>query len=209
MEPLTGTLHIAPADSGDAPELAAVAALTFSLACPASTTEGNITAFVEANLSATRFAEYLSDPDRAIVTARQDGRIVGYAMLVRGVSDHVGVQQAVQTRPAAELSKMYVLLDRHSTGAAAALMERILAVAADWGVRCVWLGVNQENQRAQRFYLKSGFTVNGTRTFQLGADVESDYVMIRELGQPPRSAPTAGKLPADTSFGIPRPASPR
>ncbi|OBH41741.1 GNAT family N-acetyltransferase [Mycobacterium mantenii] len=182
MEPLTATLHIAPADSGDAPELAAVAAQTFPLACPASATEENIAAFVEANLSATRFAEYLGDPGRAIVTARQDGRIVGYAMLVRGVSDHDGVQQAVQTRPAAELSKMYVLPDRHSTGAAAGLMERILAVAADWGVRCVWLGVNRENQRAQRFYLKSGFTVSGTRTFQLGADVESDYVMIRELG---------------------------
>jgi ribosomal protein S18 acetylase RimI-like enzyme len=46
----------------------------------------------------------------------------------------------------------------------------------------VWLGVNRANQRAQRFYLKSGFAIAGTRTFQLGNNVESDYVMIRELG---------------------------
>ncbi len=82
----------------------------------------------------------------------------------------------------AELSKMYVLPHRHASGAAAALMERALAVAADWGVPRVWLGVNRKNQRAQRFYLKSGFAISGTRTFQLGADVESDYVMTRELG---------------------------
>ncbi len=107
-------------------------------------------------------------------------------MLVRGVSDHAGVQRAVRIRPAAELSKMYVLPDRHSSSAAAALMERMLAVAADWGVRCVWLGVNRANQRAQRFYLKSGFTIAGARTFQLGTGVESDHVMIREVGQPRR-----------------------
>lgn len=186
MEPLTGTLQIAPAASGDALELAAVAAQTFPLACPPSATAENIASFIEANLSPAHFARYLSDPDRAIVAARQDGRIVGYAMLIRGVSEHAGVQQAVGIRPAAELSKMYVLPDRHASGAASALMERVLGVAADWGIRCVWLGVNRANQRAQRFYRKSGFTVNGTRTFQLGAGVESDYVMIRELGQPPR-----------------------
>lgn len=181
MEPLTGTFSVAPAESGEAVELAAVAAQTFPLACPPTATAQNIASFIDANLSVARFAEYLGDPDRAILTARQDNRIVGYAMLVRGVSDHPGVQRAVNIRPAAELSKIYVLPDRHASGAAAALMERMLAIAAEWGVRCVWLGVNQENQRAQRFYLKSGFTINGTRTFQLGSDVESDYVMIRAL----------------------------
>jgi GNAT superfamily N-acetyltransferase len=182
VEPLTGTFHITPAGSDDAVELAEVAAQTFPLACPPAASAGNIASFIEANLSSNRFNEYLSDPDRAIATARRGGRIVGYAMLVRGVSDHAGVQRAVQIRPAAELSKMYVVPDLHSRGAGAALMKRMLAVATDWGLRCVWLGVNRENQRAQRFYLKSGFTIAGTRTFQLGTEVESDYVMIRELG---------------------------
>jgi ribosomal protein S18 acetylase RimI-like enzyme len=45
----------------------------------------------------------------------------------------------------------------------------------------VWLGVNQGNKRAQSFYIKSGFKVNGTRTFQVGARREDDYVMVREL----------------------------
>jgi GNAT superfamily N-acetyltransferase len=186
VEPLTGTVQIAPAAIGDAVELAAVAAQTFPLACPPAASPDNIASFIEANLSADRFDEYLKDPDRAIVIARHDDRIVGYAMLVRGVSGHAGVQRAVRIRPAAELSKMYVLPEHHSSGAAAALMECMLAVATDWGVRCVWLGVNRENQRAQRFYVKSGFTIAGDRTFQLGTDVESDYVMIHELGPPRR-----------------------
>jgi ribosomal protein S18 acetylase RimI-like enzyme len=181
MEPLTLAVRIATTDSVDTEELAAVAARTFPLACPPSTAAENVASFINTNLSAARFAEYLADPQRAILTAQQDARIVGYAMLIRGVDDDNDVQRAVEIRPAAELSKMYLLTDYHGAGAATALMERTLVTAAEWGARCVWLGVNQGNQRAQRFYVKSGFKVNGTRTFQVGTRRENDYVMVREL----------------------------
>lgn len=174
MEPLrTRSLTVRTATTGsvDADELAAVAARTFPLACPPSAAPGNIASFIAANLSAERFAEYLADPRHAIVTAAQGGRIIGYAMIIRGADDDT-----------AELSKMYLLPDHHGAGVSTALMDLALATAEEWGVRRVWLGVNQKNQRAQRFYTKSGFTVNGTRTFQVGAGRENDYVMVRELG---------------------------
>jgi ribosomal protein S18 acetylase RimI-like enzyme len=168
MEPLTLAVGIATRDSVD--ELAAVAARTFPLACPPSTPAENIASFIDTNLSAIRFAEYLTDPQRAVLVARQDGQIVGYAMLIRGANGD------------AELSKIYLLADFHGTGLATMLMDAALATAADWGAHSVWLGVNQENQRAQRFYLKSGFKISGTRTFRVGAGRENDYVMVREFG---------------------------
>jgi ribosomal protein S18 acetylase RimI-like enzyme len=167
MEPLTLDVGIAPGDSVG--ELAALAARTFPLACPASTPAENIASFIDTNLSATRFAEYLVDPQRAVLIARHDGDIVGYAMLIRGSNGD------------AELSKIYLLEDFHGAGPAAALMEAALATAADWGAHSIWLGVNQKNQRAQRFYLKSGFKINGTRMFRVGTRDENDYVMAREL----------------------------
>jgi ribosomal protein S18 acetylase RimI-like enzyme len=175
-------VRIATAGSVDIAELATVAARTFPLACPPSVTRANIAAFVDANLSAVCFAEYLSDPQRLILTASQDSRIVGYAMLIRSVGDDPDVQRVVRARPAVELSKMYVLPDNHGSGVSTALMDAALAAAADWGASCVWLGVNQKNIRAQRFYKKCGFTVNGNRTFQLGAHDENDYVMVRPFG---------------------------
>ncbi|MCV7408807.1 acetyltransferase [Mycobacterium florentinum] len=182
MEPLTLDIQRVAADSVDVTELATVAALTFPLACPPTATPENIASFVSKNLTPARFGDYLNDPERAILTARRDEKIVGYAMLVRGVSDDTGVQQAVEIRPAAELSKLYLLPDYHGSGASAALMESALAVADDWSVRCVWLGVSKANQRAQRFYAKSGFKINGNRTFRVGDHFENDYVMIREVG---------------------------
>lgn len=175
------TIRAATPDSVDPADLAAVAAQTFPLACPPTVTAENIAAFVDANLSATRFGEYLADPDRALFTADADRRIVGYAMLVRGVGDDDDVRRAVTLRPAAELSKMYVLPEYHGSGAAAALMQRAIATAEHWGVRCVWLGVEQKNPRAQRFYAKCGFVTAGARTFQVGNRRENDYVMVREL----------------------------
>lgn len=195
MEPLrtqSVAVRLVTTGSVDVAELAEVAARTFPLACPPTTAPEDIASFIDANLSAERFAEYLADPRRAILTAAQGGRIIGYAILVRGVADG-----------AAELSKMYVLPDHHGGTVSAALIDLTLAIAEEWGVRRVWLGVNQGNERAQRFYAKHGFNVNGTRTFQVGGRRENDYVMVRE------SAPPAGTWPAGTSFDTRRPASPR
>jgi ribosomal protein S18 acetylase RimI-like enzyme len=171
VEPLTLEVRVVTTDSVDPVELADVAARTFPLACPPAVGADNMASFIDANLSAERFAGYLADPRRAIITAARGGRIIGYAMLIRD-----------DTADTAELSKIYVLADHHGGGASAALMDLALATADEWGARSVWLGVNQANQRAQRFYAKSGFTINGTRTFQVGARTENDYLMVRELG---------------------------
>jgi ribosomal protein S18 acetylase RimI-like enzyme len=116
-----------------------------------------------------------------VLAARDDGRIVGYVMLIRGVPDDDDVHRAVTLRPAVELSKMYVLPDSHGAGVSAALMTAALKQATDLNAKCMWLGVNQRNERAQRFYTKHGFSINGTKTFRLGAGIENDYVMVRPL----------------------------
>ncbi|MDT7794463.1 MAG: hypothetical protein QOD59_3899 [Mycobacterium sp.] len=172
---------VAAANEADLPELADVAARTFPLACPPSVTAENIAAFIDENLSQARFRDYLADPDRAGLAARDDGRIVGYVMLIRGVPDDDDVQKAVTLRPAVELSKIYVLPDCHGAGVSGALMNAALTEAGNLVAKSVWLGVNQHNQRAQRFYAKHGFSINGTKTFRLGAGIENDYVMVRPV----------------------------
>lgn len=175
------TLEIATATAAELPELADVAAQTFPLACPPSVTPANASAFIADNLTKDHFAGYLDDPDRVVLIARRDGRILGYAMLVRGVPNDGDVQRAVTVRPAVEISKMYVLPDDHGAGVSAALMREALTTAATFAAKCVWLGVNQNNQRAQRFYAKHGFTIAGTKTFRLGNRIENDYVMVRPI----------------------------
>ena len=178
------TLSVTEATESDVDDLADVAARTFPLACPPSATPDNVAAFIAAQLSRDRFADYLGDSRRVVLSARDGNRMVGYAMLIRGVTDDADVQAAVTLRPAVELSKMYVLPDAHGAGVSAALMAAALEQSRRLGAACVWLGVNQENQRAQRFYAKHGFEASGTKTFRLGVGLEHDYVMVRTLVAP-------------------------
>jgi hypothetical protein len=69
---------------------------------------------------------------------------------------------------------------------AALLMAAALQWATDAGAAGVWLGVNQQNERAQRFYAKSGFERVGTKQFLVGGVLEDDFVMERTLTPAPR-----------------------
>lgn len=172
-------LTVRPATEDHLDELAAVAARTFPLACPPSVGPDDVAAFIAENLTRERFADYLADPRRAVLAAVENGRIMGYAMTIDGVPEDPDVSSAVTARPAVELSKLYVVPESHGGGASTALMDAVLERARAREVASVWLGVNQRNARAQRFYAKHGFTVAGTKTFRLGGHWEQDYVMVR------------------------------
>src|SRR3954463_2786426 len=177
--------RVRPADTPDVPVLADVAAATFELACPASMARERVDSFIAEVLSAERFAGYLTDPARHVLLAERDGSALGYAMLVAGEPHDVDVRAAIRVRPTVELSKIYVLPQAHGTGAAALLMARALEWAVEVGAAGVWLGVNQQNERAQRFYTKSGFERVGTKRFLVGGQHEDDYVLERALAPLP------------------------
>jgi len=173
------TLLIRPAEPRDAAAIAAVAAVTFPLACPPHTTDEAKAAFIAEHLSETSFDGYLADVDRALFLATVDDEPVGYTMLVFGEPRDRDVAAAITVRPTAELSKIYTLPGQHGQGVGAALMAASLDAARERGAAAVWLGVNEENGRANRFYEKNGFERVGTKKFRVGDRWEDDFVRER------------------------------
>ncbi|WP_456845099.1 N-acetyltransferase family protein [Cellulomonas sp. P5_C6] len=171
---------VRPAEHTDLGALAELAAITFPLACPPGSTAQDQQEFIATVLSAERFAEYLEDPSRTVLVA-EDGVLVGYTMLVAGEPTDEDVRAALHLRPTIELSKCYVHPDHHGAGVAHALMTASLEVARERGAQGMWLGVNQQNARAQAFYTRSGFAVVGTKYFTVGTRIEDDYVLERPL----------------------------
>jgi ribosomal protein S18 acetylase RimI-like enzyme len=166
----------------DAAALHELAAATFPLASPPDTDPADNAAFIATHLSEARFRDYLADPGRILLLALLDDAPVGYTMLVTGEPYDAEAAQAVAHRPTVELSKIYVLPEQHRSGIAAELMGTSVAAAAATGARSVWLGVNQRNERANRFYEKQGFRVVGTKHFLVGQRLFEDFV--RELALP-------------------------
>lgn len=169
------------ATGDDAPALADLAAATFALACPPSIGPADQASFLAAHLTAARFAGYVTDPGRRVLVADDDGTLLGYTLLVLGEPADEDAAAAIAVHPTVELSKCYVLPDRHGSGTAARLVAASLDTAHDAGAAGMWLGVNRHNHRAQRFYAKQGFAVVGTKHFRVGDVVEDDYVMERPV----------------------------
>jgi ribosomal protein S18 acetylase RimI-like enzyme len=172
-------IHRATPD--EAADVARLAELTFALACPPGTAPAAIERFIADNLTEVHFRRYLLDVNRQVMLATDDGRAVGYSMLVHGEPADDDVAVAISLRPSVELSKVYVLQTHHGVGVAGALMDATLDAARERGAVGVWLGVNKLNERAIRFYRKSGFEVVGSKTFFVGPELHHDHVLEREL----------------------------
>ncbi|MEV6345139.1 GNAT family N-acetyltransferase [Actinoplanes sp. NPDC051851] len=166
---------------GDELPLHDLAARTFGMACPPGTAQADIDAFIAAHLSVERFAGYLADPDRTILLVSEDDQPMGYAMLVSGPIADPDVAAVVDEKTAIELSKFYLAAERHGSGAASALMTAVLEAATATGAESCWLGVNQQNRRAARFYAKHGFTIAGTKRFLVGSEWHDDHIRQRSL----------------------------
>jgi diamine N-acetyltransferase len=172
------TRRAVPADAGPLHDLAA---RTFGLACPPGTSPSDIEAFIATHLSRDNFRDYLADPGRILLIVEQDGEPAGYSMLVAGPIKDPDVAAVVDETVSIELSKFYLAAERHGSGLAAALMAATLAEATATGARLCWLGVNQQNVRAGRFYSKQGFEIVGVKRFLVGDQWHDDHVRVRPL----------------------------
>lgn len=168
-------------DPADADELAALAAITFPLACPPELTAADAAHFVANNLTAHHFSAYMADVDQHVFkyVDPDTGSIAGYALLVDGEPTDADVLAAIPQRPLTMVSKMYVLPGFHGKNVSAELMAAALDHARDQGSALLWLGVNEQNIRAQRFYRKMGFDAVGHKTFEVNGTVCSDFIFAR------------------------------
>ena len=172
---------IRAATTHDAALLHEIAALSFPLACPPDTLPESIETFIGKNLSVDAFVSYLVDPDRDLFLGSIDGTPSGYTMVVYGEPSDADVAASVALRPTAELSKCYALLEAHGSGLAPALVASSADAARSRGAKSLWLGVNQQNVRARRFYEKCGFSVVGSKKFLVGQRYEDDFVYAQQL----------------------------
>lgn len=66
-------------------------------------------------------------------------------------------------------------------GVARELYARAEAVARERGFRTMWLGVWEENLRAQAVYERLGFKRVGAHDFKMGECVQTDFIYCKSL----------------------------
>jgi GNAT superfamily N-acetyltransferase len=159
--------------AADASVLAAFAARTFAETFADTNTPEDMAAHLARSYGVPQQTAELSSPDAMTLLAERDGALVAYAQLRRGPAP-----ACVADPDAIELHRFYVDRPAHGSGVASQLMAATRDAAAAFGARHLWLGVWEHNPRAIRFYAKHGFADVGSQDFVLGADRQTDRVMV-------------------------------
>jgi len=172
------SLLIRRGEASDAELLAELGARTFSETFAADNTPENMSMYLASAFSPAQQASELSDSRSSFHIAEIDGVAVGYALLRTGeVPDGVSGDQPI------ELVRLYVSKESLGTGVGAALMQACIDDAKQKGHQTLWLGVWENNTRAQAFYRKWNFQDVGTHVFQLGDDPQTDILMQRRTSE--------------------------
>jgi ribosomal protein S18 acetylase RimI-like enzyme len=120
----------------------------------------------------------INDPSLTYLIAEVDGTAAGFAMIGQPRSESCS-----KFEKPIELFRFYVDKAWHGKGIAQPLMQECESVARELGGRTICLSVWLENPRAIRFYEKIGFRKEGTQPYILGNDVQTDWVMARDIKQ--------------------------
>jgi ribosomal protein S18 acetylase RimI-like enzyme len=174
----TQPLLIRRGEPNDAELLAELGARTFSETFAADNTPENMAAYLASAFSPAQQASELSDPRSSFHIAEVDGVAVGYALLRTG-----RVPNGVTGDRPIELVRLYVSKESLGTGVGAALMQACIDDAKQQGHQTLWLGVWENNTRAQAFYRKWNFQDVGRHVFQLGDDPQTDILMQRRTSE--------------------------
>jgi len=169
-------INVRAAQPADASMLAALGAATFSETYFADNTPADMRAHLEANFHPDLQARELADPGTWVIVAEVDGTPAGYAKLQLGAAP-----ACVDAAGPIEIARIYVTAGYHGRGIGAALMNACLERGRELGAQTIWLGVWENNQRAQAFYRRFGFVECGDHEFVLGSDRQRDIVMSRSL----------------------------
>ena len=167
--------QISRATIADAPALSRLSSALFPLGCPVTTKPEDLAAYIRQELTPQRFCAVLEDDRNVILVVTIADKLAGYALIADG-----SAPPHRQLSVGFELRKFYIDAAYHGRGVANALMEKVLATAADGREGTLWLSVFSGNTRAISFYRKWGFRIAGTQNFLVGTDWQEDYLMVHE-----------------------------
>lgn len=158
----------------DAPALAELAARTFHDTFAADSRPEDMALHAAESYGVTQQHREIVNPDIQTLLLEIDGTLSGFAQLRSGVTP-----ESVAGPAALELWRFYIARAHHGRGAAQLLMTSVIEEVERRGGRTLWLGVWERNDRAQAFYRKCGFVDVGSHVYMVGADAQTDRIMVR------------------------------
>jgi ribosomal protein S18 acetylase RimI-like enzyme len=163
----------------DVPAIATIGSQVFAASFGYSMPAPDLQAYLISAYSPDAVARDLSTPLVSIIVACAPSHehVVGFAQLTRGTMEACleGCESPV------ELQRLYVAQDFHGSGVGRMLVEKVESMARGEGYVTLWLGVWEENFKAQKVYERMGFAKVGSHDFVMGSCVQTDWILSKRL----------------------------
>lgn len=164
------------ANIADANLLAELGRRTFHETFSPDNTNEDMDAYLASSFNLAKQTAELTDPASTFLIAEVSGIAAGYAKLDAGET-----AAGIEGDNPIELVRLYVSREWLGRGVGEELMRACLDAARSAGFKTIWLGVWEQNARAQAFYRKWNFRAVGEHIFQLGSDPQTDILMERAI----------------------------
>jgi diamine N-acetyltransferase len=176
-------LRIRHGVAGDAVRLAELAASTFHDTFADSNDADDLALYMAQAYGVEQQGGELADPRIETLLVESDGTLIAYAM----IRDEPPPECVAGPAPI-ELWRFYVRKEWHGRGVAQRLMAAVDGRVREKGARTLWLGVWEQNFRAQAFYRKNGFVDVGSHIFLVGTDPQTDRIYVRPVAPAPEAS---------------------
>ena len=176
---------IRPCTAADLDALREIARETYDQAFRHMNTADTMEKYLAEAFDRDRLAGELANASSRFSFLFADGELAGYTK-----TNEAPAQSDVNDTESLELERIYVRSRFQGRGFGKLLLHDAERQAESTGKRYLWLGVWERNLKAVSFYRTSGFREAGRHSFRMGDELQSDFIMRKDLARGP-SAPTA------------------
>lgn len=169
-------VEIREAKSEDLVPLVEMARTAFLQAFTANNKLKNVMAYLDEAFTEAVFSKEMSISASTFLIVELAREIIGYAKF-----NLTPAQTDVHDPESLEIARLYFLEDYVGMGLGKSLLDHAVTLAKQKQKKCIWLGVWEHNPRAIKFYQKNGFTKFGTHPFPFGDEIQTDWLMKKEL----------------------------
>ena len=164
------------AEPANAASLAKLAEKTFRDAFAQFIDKEDFESYVARSFNENQIRTELLDSASTFFIAKLKDKWVGYAKLHQSPPP-----DCIKQLPAIELARLYSMQQYLGSGIGAALLEACISYARSRAFKSIWLGSWKKNHRGNAFYTKMQFEVLGNKTFDIGSEIQEDYVFARSI----------------------------
>jgi len=176
MSKFADKIEIHKAETADAKLVSVLGTVSFYEAYFEQDSAHDLANYINESFEIEKIRTEIEDKNVAFFIIYLNEKAVGYAKMREDSK-----VDCITNENSIELQRIYIIERVYGKGIGENLLNHCLETAKKQGFETLWLGVWEENKRAQRFYAKHGFKRVGELKFPYGESVGTNFVLEKVL----------------------------